>query len=241
MTLRDHLDKPDDVPSVLNFSGASISSIIGDAFERVTKYGIIVVAAAGNSSEPTPRYPARNIWVVAVGAINQQDAPAWFTNRTCDVYAPGQDVAVPSVFSDSATSSMSGTSFACPYYAGLLACLLEGSDKFNTSKHVSDFIYVTRNQLMEQGRIPSFPNGGLPVRTATTNGFGGTYYVSPSKQYSDEDIKQYLMSIADQPQLVADILKEYNVSLSRICRIGNLSKDEVNQYFSDAGVAPWWM
>ena len=241
--LKDHLDKPDDRPSIINFSGSSMSSIIGDIFERLSQYGVVLVAAAGNSSEAQPRYPARNIWVVAVGAINAQEQPAWFTNKQCDVYAPGQNITTASVFSDTSTTVISGTSFSSPYYAGLLACLLEGSDKFNTPRLVSSFVWEMRNQMMETGRIENFPNGNLPVRTATANGLGGSYYVSPSKMYTDEEIANYLQEHADDVQLVADGCREGNLSFNRLARMAaaaGYTQDEVSDYFEDAGVKPWW-
>jgi len=239
--LRHHIDKPDYIPSIVNFSGASISSIIGLAFERLTRYGVAVVAAAGNSSEPEPRYPARNIWVTSVGAINQYGDKAFFSNGKCDVYAPGQDIKAPDVFSDTATRTTSGTSFACPYYAGLLACLLEGSDKFNTNLLVSAFNHSMRNNIAETGRI-TFPNGNLPTRSVTSNGLGGTYYESPIRHISDEDIGVWLAANVGDPQLVADVCKEYNLSRPRIDRIAGAGDQsmEIDKYFSDAGVTPWW-
>ncbi len=238
--LRDHLDKPDNRPSIVNFSGSSQSKIVGKMFERLTQYGVVIVAAAGNDSEPEPRYPAKNMWVVAVGAINQQEEPAWFTNRGCDVFAPGQDIITADVISDTQTGIISGTSFACPYYVGLLACLLEGSDKFNTSSQVSSFIYESRNQLMETGRIPDFHNDNLLVRTATTNGIGGTYYANPSLAYSDQVIEDALLAMLPDMQAIADACKTYNISSGRLTSIGGIDEGQLNQLFIDNNVKPWW-
>ena len=238
--LRDHLDKPDDIPSILNFSGSSLSHVLGNAFERLTDYGVVIVAAAGNEGEDLPRYPARNTWVTAVGAINRQEGPAWFTNKRCDVYAPGQNILTASVFTDSSTNIISGTSFSAPYYAGLLACLIQGSHKFNTDSLVSDFTHQMRTQMMERNRIQAFPNGGWVVRTVTTNGLGGEYYTSPSSQYSDAEILEYLNAHMHDVQHIADVLKENNISLSRLSRIADMPMDDVNQFFIDAGIDPWW-
>lgn len=238
--LKDHLDKPDNVPSILNFSGATISSIIGEAFARLTQYGVVVVAAAGNNSGSEPMQPAKQGFIVAVGAINQWGDPAWFTNRKCEIYAPGQDITTASVFSDTSTTVISGTSFACPYYCGLLACLLEGSDKFNTQIQVDNFTFQMRMQIMDRNRIPFFDNGGYLIQTASSRGLGGVYYRSPSAGFTDADVAEFCNANINQPQFIADGARDYNVSLSRLVRSLGFDAETINGYFADAGVTPWW-
>jgi len=238
--LRDHLDKPDGRTSVLNFSGGSISPMIGDIFARLVKYGIVVVAAAGNESAPVSSYPARNDWVVSVGSLNEQQGPSWFTNRQADVYAPGQSILTASVFSDTSTEITSGTSFSCPYYAGLLACLLEGSDKFNTAGLVETFTFAMRRQIADQSRVPFFNNGGYTINTANTKGLDGVYYVAPSKQHTDNEIEDFLLANESEPQLIADAALIGNVSLSRLARASGYSEDQINEYFASAGVKTCW-
>ena len=241
--LRDHLDKPDDRPSIVNFSGSTLSPIVGKLFERLTQYGIVVVAASGNDSEPEPRYPAKNIWCLAIGAINKQNEPAWFTNKECDVYVPGQDILTASVFADDAPITISGTSFSAPYYAGLLACLLEGSDKFNTSSLVSTFNHQMINQIMEKDRLPNFRvERNMSVRTATTKGLSGKYYKSKLHDVTDSQIKEWLLANAADPLTVVKLIKDFNLSFSRLCRSAapEFTPEQLNEYFKDAGVKPWW-
>lgn len=241
MILDDHLQKPDGTPSILNFSGSSPSSMIGDAFARVAGYGIVVVAAGGNYGEAEPRFPARHSFVVAVGACNAQNQPAWFTNFGCDVFVPGQDIVTASVFSDSATTTISGTSFSSPYYAGLLACLLQGSDKFNTWQQGTDFAYAMMTQVMDNnGRIGYFANKNKPTRTANSDGLGGIYYANPSNALSDQDIKDFAYQYGETPQVTADACLQYNISLSRFATATEFSESEVNAYFAAYNVIPWW-
>ena len=238
--LRDHLDKLDDRPSVLNFSGGSISPMIGDIFARLVQYGIVVVAAAGNESAPISSYPASNDWVVSVGSLNEQEKPSWFTNKQANIYAPGQNILTASVFSDTSAQITSGTSFSCPYYAGLLACLLEGSDKFNTGALVETFNFAMRRQIADQNRVPFFDNGGYTINTANTKGLGGVYYVSPSKQYTDAEIEEFLRVNEANPQLIAAAALSGNVSLRRLSRASAYTADQINEYFASAGVKTWW-
>ena len=240
--LRHHLEKPDNRPSILNFSGSTPSIMMGEAFARLVDYGIVVVASGGNESLPQPRQPAFHYKVTSVGGLNESNAPAWFTNRFCDVYGPAQDIRTSSVFAQDAEIVISGTSFSCPYYAGLLACLLDGSDKFNSWQLATDFTFKMRNQRMETGRIADFPNGGLPVRTMTNRGLGGVYYTAPSMQFTDQQIADWVATVYDtNPRLIADVCKQYNLSLSRLARIVSFPIEDINQYFADAGIKPWWV
>jgi subtilisin family serine protease len=239
--LRDHLDKPDNRPSIVNFSGSSQSPMIGDLFERLSRYGVVLVAASGNDAEDQPRYPARNSWVTAVGATNELEDPAYFSNMKCDVYAPGQGITTASVFSDTSVVIISGTSFSCPYYAGLLACLLEGSDKFNTSSLASSFSHEMLTLIMDRRRLPNFKvERSLDVKTAATTGLGGTYYNNPSKIYSDEVLGTELMALLPDVQGIADACRTYNISRNRLAGIGGIDIDSLDQIFIDNSVEPWW-
>jgi subtilisin family serine protease len=240
--LLDHLAKPDNIPSIVNFSGSSESPFVGEIFERLTQYGVVVIAASGNYTEAIPRYPARNSWIMSVGAINQQELPATFTNRKSDLYAGGRSIRTAGVNSDTETILISGTSFSAPYGGGLLGCLLEGSDKFNTSSQVSEFNHQMRNEQMQQGRIESFPNGGLPVRTASTKPLGRVYYENPLKKISDNMIATLLMGNLHNLQDLADGCRQLNLSLSRIVRAlgGAYTAEQINLYFSSNNVTPWW-
>lgn len=110
-----------------------------NAFRRriLSKHpNVVIVAAAGNNSTDVPFWPAAYDWTVGVGALsNGGDARAGWTNfgYWVNLYATGENVVVPfpngsyeylTGFSAEFTTGhaiWSGTSFATPVVAGMIA------------------------------------------------------------------------------------------------------------------------
>jgi len=122
--------------SVVNMSiGGGILEALDLAVNAGTKAGLHIAVAAGNDNQDACEYsPARATGPITVGATNNKDAKASFSNfgRCVDVFAPGEDIL--STFTWSKTVSMSGTSMASPHIAGLLSYYLslqpEGSSQY---------------------------------------------------------------------------------------------------------------
>lgn len=100
-----------------------------DVISQVTAMGSLVVAASGNNSlftdaAPVRHYPSNYLEVLSVGATQQTDATAGFSNyggRTL-IYAPGD--ALWTTRTDNRYTTASGTSFSAPLVSGIAALVL---------------------------------------------------------------------------------------------------------------------
>ncbi|MFJ4839587.1 S8 family serine peptidase [Streptomyces sp. NPDC088746] len=114
-------------PAVVNASlGGPASSAVDDAFDALAAEGTLPVVAAGNENQDACDVsPARADGVLAVGASDDQDRQATFSNwGTCVwLYAPGVDIVSAKLGGGSTT--LSGTSMASPHVAGAAALYKE--------------------------------------------------------------------------------------------------------------------
>lgn len=114
--------------SVLSMSlGGSYSSAVNSAVKSTVSKGVTVVVAAGNSDEDASNSsPASEPSAITVGAIDNTDTRASFSNygSLVDVFAPGVNVLSSWIGSTTATNTISGTSMATPHIAGLAAYLI---------------------------------------------------------------------------------------------------------------------
>ena len=237
---RHHLTKESNRPSVVNISLAAASSILGDIVGKMTDRGMVVVAAAGNSSGSVPTWPANHPSVIEVGALNfEGTAPAEFSNLGARFWSIGVDVHV--AIPGGKYNYMSGTSFASPHTAGLICCQLEGSDRFNNVEGGNYAYYLTT--LFDDDRLAWFPNSGATARSANTGlPFLGAaaYYLAPSRRYTDADIAEFCRQYEQFPQVIADEAYSQNVDVLRLARCLPYSVEVINDYFVAHGVVAWW-
>jgi len=115
------------LPGVINLSwqGAG-NAVLDHAIAELFSMGYVVVVAAGNANsaiDPCQNSPARADYAISVGAIDDSDTKAAFSNwGSCvDIWAPGVFVPGASWLDDVSIVAESGTSGSSPIVAGVAA------------------------------------------------------------------------------------------------------------------------
>lgn len=118
---------------VINISGGQLEPsgeahpLLADAVRSCARYGVLIVAAAGNDGCECLHIPAALDTVLAVGAMNREGSPLDVSNwggsyQTHGILAPGENIAgaVPS----GGIAPRTGTSFANAIVSGIAGLLL---------------------------------------------------------------------------------------------------------------------
>ena len=166
-------------PAVANMSMGSAASLLMDfAVQGSIDAGVTYVVAAGNAAIDACQYsPARLPAAITVGATDQNDARASYSNYgSCvDLFAPGTGIMSAWAWNDNATSSASGTSMATPHVTGTVALYLEQNQNATPAQADAALIGDATSGQMS-GETNGSPN--MMVFTAPAVPTAGGAYVS---------------------------------------------------------------
>jgi len=136
----------------MSLGGSGSNPALTSAINACVNKGIPVVVAAGNSNGNACSYTPSGIpSVISVGSCeiagfepDEFDSRSSFSNwGTCvHVFAPGRDITSAWIGSNTASSTISGTSMACPHVAGYAATLLS-HDPTLSPQAIKDIIQST--------------------------------------------------------------------------------------------------
>ena len=155
------------IPAVANMSlGGDTNRAVDAAVRNSIRADVTYVVAAGNGNSDAATYsPAGVSEAITVGATNQADSRAEFSNygSTLDLFAPG--VSIPSAWigSDLMIATASGTSMASPHVAGVVALYLQNNRTASPA--------VVRSALVGTSTVGVIKNPGQesPNRLLFTN------------------------------------------------------------------------
>ena len=136
--------------AVANMSlGGGANTSVDDATRRMIAAGVTTGVAAGNGNQggraqDACKYsPARVDEAMTIGATTRTDAKtSWSNYGNCvDLFAPGNGITSAWYTSNTATSTISGTSMATPHVVGVAARYLQGNPSA-TPQQVRDALYA---------------------------------------------------------------------------------------------------
>ncbi len=147
--------------------------VVNDAYDN----GLIMVAASGNSALDTVNYPAGFKKVVCVGATDQNDNVASFSNRgdALDIVAPGVDI--PTIDLNDNVTNFSGTSASVPEVVGVIAKMLEKSPQKKPDK---------LKAVLYNSTIPVFNGDKKDYGYGIANAYWSLYNIENQYSFSED-------------------------------------------------------
>jgi len=130
-----------------------------DAIKRAYNVGIVIICAAGNSGDVGELiYPANYPETISVGAIDDQNTRAWFsqTGSNLDFMAPG--VAILSTVPVNSYAVFQGSSMSAPWISGVVALMISkhrkvgGSTSLNGVEDVREHLKRNTIDLDQAGK-----------------------------------------------------------------------------------------
>ncbi len=139
----------------MSWGGPNMTVTGSNIFETAKARNIACIASAGNSDTDEKFYPAGYRQVMAIGATDQNDKKAGYSNygNWITVMAPGSSIKSCLAQSTSDYGKLSGTSMSAPLVSGL-AGLLKSEDTGLTNQEVKN--KITNGAEDISGKNPSY-------------------------------------------------------------------------------------
>ncbi|WP_422123922.1 S8 family peptidase [Planococcus sp. X10-3] len=160
----------------MSLGAAEGSELFQEVIRKAAANNILIIAAAGNAGQANPagdsvEYPARYEEVIAVSAVDNLSARAYFSSAgpAVDLAAPG--VAIRSTFLNDTYFDMTGTSMATPFVAGQAALVKEAYPGL-TNEQVKSLLGKNAIDLGVPGTDPVYGAGLIQAQPYMEPAFG---------------------------------------------------------------------
>ncbi len=140
------------------------SQLLKDVIEFAYENGVVLVGSSGNSSSDEPHYPSSFSEVISVGAIQENETLASFSNygSTIDLVAPGSQIYTLGL--DNTYKKVSGTSASAPFVSAAASIIL--SQKSFANEEVKQILKTTSRDLGQAGWDDKYGAGNLDMLKA---------------------------------------------------------------------------
>ncbi len=153
---------------VINMSWGDvfISRVLDDVIKYAASKNVVLVASSGNAATDRIHYPSAFDHVISVGATNENDAIASFSNfgPTLDLVAPGSGI-LSTIREAKYDSSLNGTSFAAPFVSAA-AALVISRDQSLPAETVRGILLSSADDLGSPGWDYYYGAGRLNIERA---------------------------------------------------------------------------
>ena len=155
----------------MSFGDKVASPLLREVCTIAGQAGIVLVASAGNDRTDSIHYPSGFPEVISVGATNQYDLKAGFSDfgPSVDVFAPGDSIQSTVFENDGERCGYwrlpSGTSYSAPMVSGLAGLVIAVNPAL-TPEDVKEVIVTTADDLEQPGWDPRTTHGRINARRA---------------------------------------------------------------------------
>ncbi len=193
----------------MSFGDKIYSQVLKDVIEYAHSKNVVLVASAGNSASYLTHYPSGFNEVISVGAIQQDELLASFSNygSTIDLVAPGTQILSTTL--DNKYQKVSGTSVSAPFVSAAAAMLL--SVKNFTNDEIKQILKSTAKDLGASGWDEKYGAGNLNILKCLQLPVPSEIKINNPKQ--DYFVKNNLLEI--NISVLSPYFKSFNLSYGK--------------------------
>ena len=109
----------------ISIGNSGYNQVYQNAVTNAIAAGVTIVASAGNGSGGPIVFPGAYVGVIAVGALDQGNTPAYYESVGSQMWIAAPGTNILSTLPGGGTGTKSGTSMAAPHVVGVAALLLQ--------------------------------------------------------------------------------------------------------------------